>query len=214
MLLPIFHGAVTGAVDTVRLYIQPIVDRQEGDGNFSTFYTQSFFQAILIKNLLSPPTWRMEASHVPTDADPLTFHVCHFITSLHACSAHPALLPAQGFSYLEMKPLALFIFTCFHSMDITSGFTTAKFDHSILGQRLRHTIAMLKRHQVQLLWTSNARAMTFVWFKHLQALLYLFQCLATGAMWKHDAGFLWEDLCPHTCPYDQDGRHFVDIVQD
>ena len=51
LLLPIFSTGATGIVDSARLYIQSIVDRQ-GQENFSTFYTQLFFQAVVLKNLL------------------------------------------------------------------------------------------------------------------------------------------------------------------
>ena len=57
--------------------------------------------------------------------------------------------------------------------------------------------------------------MTYVWFKHLQSLLYLFQRLSTDAMWKMDSGFL--PLAPGhpqvLCPINQDGQHFVDLIQ-
>jgi hypothetical protein len=78
-LLPIFHNGASGVVDSVRLYIQSVVDRH-GLGTFSTFYTQSFFQASVLKNLLQPATWRMEASYDPTDSDASSFHVHNFFS--------------------------------------------------------------------------------------------------------------------------------------
>ena len=71
---------------------------------------------------------------------------------LRACVTHPAILPAKGFTCLEMKPLVHFIFTWFQSMDINQGFETfSKFDPSILGSRLRFLMSLLDRHPVQLL---------------------------------------------------------------
>ena len=156
----------------------------------------------------------MEESFEPADSDASSFHVYHFMPALRAYSASPALLPASGLTCLELIPLATFIFTWFRSIDITQGFQTAQFDQSILGCRLRYLVALLQRHQVQLLWASNAKAMTYVWFKHLQSLLYLFQRLATDAMWKTDSGFLPPAPDhPQVCPFNQDGQHFVDLVQ-
>jgi hypothetical protein len=86
-------------------------------------------------------------------------------------------------------------------MDIAQGFESARFDHSILGSHIRYLLAILERDKVQLLWASNARTMTYVWFKNLQALLYLYQHLATGAMCKTNAGFLPADPHVHVCPY-------------
>ena len=99
-------------------------------------------------------------------------------------------------------------------MGINQDFETSKSDHSILGSRLRFLMALLDRHPVQLLWSSNAWTMTFVWFRNLQSLLYLFQRLATGAMWKAHSEFLPAAPHVHICPYNQDGLHFIDLVQD
>jgi len=47
--------------------------------------------------------------------------------------------------------------------------------------RLRYLTAILERHQVQLLWASNAKTVAHVWFEHPQSLLCLFQRLSTDA---------------------------------
>jgi hypothetical protein len=213
-LLPIFHNGASGIVDSVRLYIQSIVDHH-GLGTFSTFYTQSFFQASVLKNLLQPATWRMEASYDPTNSNASSFHVYNFLSALRAHAASPALLPISGLTSLAMKPLATFIFTWFRSLDVTQGFSDAHFDQSLLGCRLRYLLGVLDRHQVQTLWASNARTMTYVWLQNLQSLLYLFQPLSIEAMWKPDSGFLPPAPdCPEVCPINQDGQHFVDILQE
>jgi hypothetical protein len=126
-----------------------------------------------------------------------------------------ALLPIFGLTSLEMKPLATFIISWFRSMEITQGFRDAHFDQFILGCRLRYLISILDRHQVQLLWASNTRTMTYVWFKHLQYQLCLFQRLSIEAMWKLDSGFLppMPDH-PKVCPINQCGQHFIDILQE
>jgi hypothetical protein len=115
-----------------------------------------------------------------------------------------------------MKPLAKFIFAWFRSMDITQGFQDAHFNQSILGCRLRCLVSILDRLQVQLLWASNARPVTCVWFKHLQSLLCLFQHLSIEAVWKLDSGFLAPPAPDHpeVCPINQDGQHFIDVLQE
>jgi hypothetical protein len=114
-----------------------ILDRP-GNGIFGQFFTQSCFNAPFIKLPLQPACWCVEDNYDPLDTDTSTsFHVYQFITCLRSHSAHPALLPSTGFTCLEMKPLAHFIFTWFRSMDINPSFETAKFDQSILGSRLR-----------------------------------------------------------------------------
>ena len=52
-------------------------------------------------------------------------------------------------------------------MDVAQGFESAKFDDSILGCRLRYLMLLLDRHPVQALWATQARTMTYVWFKSL-----------------------------------------------
>jgi hypothetical protein len=73
-LLPMFHKGTTGVVDSVRLHVQSVVDRH-GLGTFSTLCAQSFFQASVLKNLLQPATWRMEASYDPTDIRRIGLHL-------------------------------------------------------------------------------------------------------------------------------------------
>ena len=80
-LLPIYHGAVTGAVDSVRLYMQAILDRP-GNGIFGQFYTQSCFNAAFLKRLLQPASWRMEDYFDPLDSDSTSFHIYNFFSCL------------------------------------------------------------------------------------------------------------------------------------
>jgi hypothetical protein len=85
----------------------------------------------------------------------------------------------------------------------------------LLGCHLHYLISILKRHQVQLLWASNAKTMTYVWFKHLQSLLCLFQRLSIEATWKLDSNFLpLAPDHPEVCPINQDGQHFVNVLQE
>jgi hypothetical protein len=213
MILPIFNGGATGIVDTARIYMQGMLDRI-AEGYFSQFFTQSFFQASVLKSLQQPGSWRMDDSFDPTESDVSAFHVYNFIPSLRLFAAHPALLPAAGFSCLELRPLASFIHTWFRSMDVAQGFASAKFDTSILGCRLRYLMSLLERHAVQTLWATNARIMTYIWFNSLRSLLYLFQRLSSVSMWKAEGGFLPADPHVHVCPYNRDGQHFIDLVQD
>jgi hypothetical protein len=163
---------------------------------------------------MQPGSWRMDDSYDPADDDPSAFHVYHFIPSLWQFGAHPALLPSNGFSCLEMKPLASFIFTWFRSLDVSPNFDSARFDQSILGCRLLYLQTILDNHSVQTLWASNARLLTFVWFKSLRSLLYLFQRLSSVSMWKEGGGFLRGNPHVQICPYNREGQHFLDLVQD
>jgi hypothetical protein len=193
--------------------MQGMLDRI-AEGYFSQFFTQSFFQASLLKSLLQPGSWRMDDSFDPTDRDVSAFQVYNFIPSLRLYSAHPALLPAKGFSCLELRPLASFIHTWFRSMDVAQGFAVAKFDASILCCRIRFLMSLLERHAVQTLWATNARVMTYIWFYSLRSLLYLFQRLVSVSLWKTGGGFLPADPHVHVCPFNRDGQHFIDLVQD
>jgi hypothetical protein len=214
MVLPIFSTAAIGVVDSACIYMQGLIDRL-GEGYFTQFFTQSFFQAPVLKALMQPSSWRMDPAYEPSKGDASSFHVYNFLPCLRQFTAHPALLPAEGLTCLELKPLALFTSTWFRSMDVAHGFESAKFDHaSMLGCRLRCLMLLLDRHPVQALWANQARAMTYVWFKSLGSLLYLFQRLASSSMWKDCAGFLPADPNVHICPYDGDGQHFLNQVQD
>jgi hypothetical protein len=213
MALPIFSTAAIGVVDSARIYMQGLIDRL-GEGYFTQFFTQSFFQAPVLKALMQPNSWRMDPAYEPSECDVSSFHVYNFLPCLRRFTAHPALLPAEGITCLELRPLALFISTWFRSMDVAQGFESAKFDDSILGCRLRYLMLLLDRHPVQALWATQARTMTYVWFKSLGSLLYLFQRLASSSMWKDSAGFLPADPNVHICPYDGEGHHFLNIVQD
>ena len=53
---------------------------------------------------------------------------------------------------------------------------------SLLNSRLQFLKYLLDR--------KRPRTMNYLWFRNLQSLLYLFQRLATDAMWKAQAGFL------------------------
>jgi hypothetical protein len=99
-------------------------------------------------------------------------------------------------------------------MDIAQGFESARFDPSIMGCCLRFLLSILERHAVQTLWATNARTMTYVWFQSLRSLLYLFQRLSLASMWKAGGRFLPADPHVHVCPYNCDGQHFIDLVQD
>jgi hypothetical protein len=213
MILPVFHGGATGVVDSARIYMQGMLDRL-AEGYFSQFFTQSFFQATLMKSLMQPSSWRMDDSFDPNDGDSSAFHVYKFIPALRLFAAHPALLPANGFTCLELRPLASFIHTWYRSMDVAQGFVSAKFDASILGSRLIFLMSLLERHAVQTLWATNAKAMTYIWFQSLRSLLYLFQRLSSASMWKAGGGFLPADPHVHVCPFNRDGQHFIDLVQE
>lgn len=117
MLLPIFHGGAAGIVDTTRIYVQGIIDHQ-GDGYFSQFFSQSFFQASLLRCLIQPASWHMEDSFDPQLSDPNSFQIYQFLPCLGAYSAQPALLPAKWLACLKIRPLALFVLSWFRSMDI------------------------------------------------------------------------------------------------
>ena len=213
MILPIYNGGASGIVDSARIYIQGMLDRF-GEGYFAQFFTQSFFQANLLKSIMQPGSWRMDDSYDLADNGTSAFHVYHFIPCLRLFAAHPPLLPPQGVTCLELKPLLSFIFTWFRSMDVAQGFETARFDSSILGCRLRFLIALLEKHPVQTLWATNARTMSYVWFKSLRQLLYLFQRLSSISMWKTGGGFLPANPHVHIDPYNRDGQHFIDLVQE
>ncbi len=213
MILPIYAGAGASMIDPARAYIQGMID-QIGEGYFTQFFTTSFFKAAVVKMLMQPGSWRMDKSFEPSDGDEFSFHVYNLIPCLRQFKAHPALLPAEGFTFLDLKPMALFIFTWFRSMDIDVGFAIARFDRSILGCRLRYLKDLLDRHQVQHLWARNARVMTYVWFQSLQSLLYIFQRLASASLWKAGAGFLHEPPHVHVDPYDSDGNHCLKTLQD
>jgi hypothetical protein len=101
-------------------------------------------------------------------------------------------------------------------MDTPSNFATngtAHFDQSILGTCLLYLTKVLERHQVQILWASNSRDMTYVWFQSLRSILYLFQRLATSAMWKVDSGFISGNPV-QICPLTQDSQHFINLIQE
>ena len=213
MIIPIFNGTPIGVVDSARIYMQGLLDRT-AEGYFAQFFTQSFFQSTLIKALMQPGLWRMDKSFDLNENDASAFHVYNFIPSLRSYAAHAALLPSKGFTCLELRPLALFISTWFRSMDVAQGFASARFDTSIMGCRLRFLMSLLEKHSVQTLWATNARVMTYVWFQSLRSLLYLFQRLCSVSMWKTDGGFLPADPHVHVCPYNRDGQHFIDLVQD
>jgi hypothetical protein len=212
MLLPLYHGGTTGVVDPARLCMQGMLDRSS-EGYFSQFFTQSFFTASILKSILQPGSWRMDSSYDPSKGD-TAFHVYQFLPSPRILIAHPALLPAKRLSCLDLKPLAVFIFTFFRCMDVSTGFSKAKFDSSLLGCRLRHLVSLLESHPVQTLWVTNARTMTFAWFRSLQSLLHLFQRLASVSMWKPDSGFLFAHPHVHVCPDHHEGRLFITMVQD
>jgi hypothetical protein len=213
MIIPIFNGAVIGVVDSARIYIQGLLDRT-AEGYFAQFFTQSWFQSTIVKALMQPGSWKTNHNFDPTEQDASAFQVYNFIPALRAFAAHAPLIPTEGFTCLELRPLALFINTWFRSMDVAQGFDTAKFDTSILGCRLRFLMSLLEKHSVQTLWSTNARVMTYVWFQSLRELLYLFQRLASVSMWKPGGGFLPADPHVQICPYNRDGQHFVDLVQD
>jgi hypothetical protein len=193
--------------------MQGMLDRI-AEGYFAQFFTQSFFQAPLLKSLMQPGSWHMADAFDPREGDPSSFHVYNFLPALRSLAAHPALLPAKGLTCLELRPLALFIHTWFRSMDVAQGFERARFDTSILGCRLRFLMSLLERHAVQTLWATNAKVMTYIWFQSLRSLLYLFQRLSSASMWKAGGGFLPAAPHVHVCPYNREGQHFIDLVQE
>jgi hypothetical protein len=54
--------------------------------------------------------------------------------------------------------------------------------------------------------------MFFIWLNHVQALLHLFQCLIMASSVKVGAGF--PVTLPVTIPFNRDGLHFLDAIQD
>jgi hypothetical protein len=215
IMLPVFQAAGPGPVDSARLYMQASLDSRN-EGYFAQFFTSSFFNVGTLKALLQPASWNMEDSFDPTTSDSANFQVYGFVRCLKHYSQHPSLLPTQGLTCLELRPLAQFVYYWFRSMDTPTDFVTnprAHFDHSILGTRLIYLSKILERHQVQTLWATNSKDTTYVWFQSLRSLLYLFQRLTASSMWKMNSGFLSGDPV-NICPYTQDTQHFVDLIQE
>ena len=213
ILMPVFSGSHPDQVDPVRTLIQGMID-QQGEGIFTRSYTSQFFQARTLRALLQIPSWNMDESFDTSQSDSGSFTIYGFLKALRSHGHSPALLPTEGLSLLEAKQVAQFILAWFRSLDVPYGLDTAKFDASILGSRLLYLSSILDRHNVHSLWEHGGRkAMTFVWLKHVRALLHLFQRLVTASSVKAGAGFLITS--PVTLdPFNRDGQHFLDAIQE
>jgi hypothetical protein len=215
IMLPVFQAAAPGPIDAARLYIQASLDSRN-EGYFAQFFSSSFFQASTLKALLQPASWNMEESFDPATGDSSNFQVYGFVRCLKHYSQHPALLPYNGFTCLELRPLAQFVLYWFRSLDTPADFVTneiAHFDQSLLGTRLTYLAKLLERHQVQTLWAMNSKDPTYIWFQSLRSLLYLFQRLTTASMWKLNSGFV-SGYPVNICPYTQDSQHFLNLIQE
>jgi hypothetical protein len=215
IMLPVFQAAAPGSIDAARLYIQASLDSRN-EGYFAQFFSSSFFQSSTLKALLQPASWNMEESFDPATGDSSNFQVYSFVRCLKNYSQHPSLLPYNGFTCLELRPLAQFVLYWFRSLDTPANFVTneiAHFDQSLLGTRLTYLATLLQRHQVQTLWSMNSKDTTYIWFQSLRSLLYLFQRLTTASMWKLNSGFLSGNPV-NICPYTQDSQHFLNLIQE
>jgi hypothetical protein len=182
------YSSVSGFMYQFRSFMEAILSPLQI--SFASVYDPNFFTGAFLHSFLSVDSWmvddNMSPSHVPANS----FHVYQLIGCLQSHKGKTMLLPLNGLSLLEAKQIGILVFYLFAQMDLQDyTFSPAKFELSILGQRIKMWSILPDSHNVHGLWSKSPLQATYQWFAALQQLLLIEQSWIKRLHYHPDNGF-------------------------